>query len=220
MFELGLARSEATEDILGIPLVEMPATRPVSLTSQTKRLFDLAVAGLLLTLTAPLLLALAIGVRRSSPGPIFFRQRRVGANGREFDLLKFRTMTVNQDSDITWSVASDPRITRLGRFLRRTSLDELPQLFNVLHGEMSLVGPRPERPHFVEKFSAEVPHYSARHRAVTGITGWAQVHDLRGDTSIPDRVRLDNYYVEHWSIWLDLHILLRTVGAVVRAAGG
>jgi lipopolysaccharide/colanic/teichoic acid biosynthesis glycosyltransferase len=127
-------------------------------------------------------------------------------------------MRVNQDSDVTWSVADDPRRTRLGSLLRRTSLDELPQLFNVLRGDMSLVGPRPERPHFVDQFSEEVAGYADRHRLPAGLTGLAQIHGLRGDTSISERARFDNAYVEHWSPWLDLKVALRTVTAIARDA--
>jgi lipopolysaccharide/colanic/teichoic acid biosynthesis glycosyltransferase len=159
----------------------------------------------------------AAAVRLSSPGPVFFRQRRIGRNGQPFALLKFRTMLINHDSDTTWSVAQDSRVTPVGRLLRKLSIDELPQLYNVLRGDMSLIGPRPERPHFVEQFGSEVPHYHDRHRAPVGITGWAQVHQLRGDTSIHERVRMDNYYVEHWTPWLDLVIILRTLGEILGA---
>jgi lipopolysaccharide/colanic/teichoic acid biosynthesis glycosyltransferase len=154
-------------------------------------------------------------VRRSSPGPVFFRQSRIGKDERQFELLKFRTMRVNDDSDTTWSVADDARVTQIGRFLRRTYLDELPQLLNVLRGEMSLVGPRPERPHFAQRFAQEVPRYDDRHRVPGGITGWAQVHGLRGDTPIPDRARFDNHYIENWSLWRDVVILARTIASVL-----
>jgi hypothetical protein len=135
-------------------------------------------------------------------------------------LLKFRTLWVNEDSDTTWSVDDDARQTVLGRFLRKTSLDELPQLINVIRGDMSLVGPRPERPHFCEEFASSVPHYGDRHRVPTGITGWAQIHGLRGDTSIEERARFDNQYIERWTLWSDLGILCRTVPAVLRQAMG
>ncbi|MCZ7629451.1 MAG: sugar transferase [Microthrixaceae bacterium] len=142
---------------------------------------------------------------------MFFRQVRIGLGGRPFEILKFRTMTVNDDSHTQWSVDQDDRVTAVGRFLRPSHLDELPQLINVLRGEMSLVGPRPERPHFVEQFSAEVDGYEHRHRVPVGITGWAQVNGYWGDSSIERRVRLDNRYIENWSMWRDLVITLRTI---------
>ena len=160
-------------------------------------------------------------MRLSSPGPIFFRQRRVGRDGRSFDLLKFRSMRGSAAAEggassraagrAPGGVEGVDRRTRVGRFLRRTSLDELPQLLNVLRGEMSLVGPRPERPEFVELFGHDIDRYGDRHRVKSGITGWAQVHGLRGQTSLADRVEWDNYYIENWSLWLDLKILLMTV---------
>jgi lipopolysaccharide/colanic/teichoic acid biosynthesis glycosyltransferase len=124
-------------------------------------------------------------------------------------------VAVNDDSDTAWSVEGDGRVTTVGRFLRRLSLDELPQLFNVLRGDMSLIGPRPERPFFVERFAREIARYDDRHRVPMGITGWAQIHGLRGDTSIPERVRFDNYYIEHWSLWLDVVVLLRTISLIL-----
>ncbi len=176
-----------------------------------KRLLETFVAGVALVLLSPVWLVIALAVWSSSRGPVLFRQRRVGRGGRPFNLLKFRTMEVNTDSDTTWSVDTDSRITPVGRFLRDTSLDELPQLLNVLGGQMALVGPRPERPYFVRQFGAEVPDYAARHRVRPGITGWAQVHGLRGDSSIPDRVRLDNDYIDNWSLRRDAVIVVRTV---------
>jgi exopolysaccharide biosynthesis polyprenyl glycosylphosphotransferase len=207
------------DHVMGLSLVRVKTpslTRTAAL--RTKRAVDCAAAFAILTLTAPIFLAAAAAVRLSSPGPVLFRQRRIGRNGKPFDLLKFRSMRINADSDTTWSVAQDRRVTPVGRLLRKTSIDELPQLYNVLRGDMSLIGPRPERPHFVEQFGTEVPHYRDRHRAPVGISGWAQVHRLRGDTSIQERVRMDNYYVEHWSPWLDLVIILRTVGEVLGGA--
>jgi lipopolysaccharide/colanic/teichoic acid biosynthesis glycosyltransferase len=153
-------------------------------------------------------------VRCSSPGPIFLRQRRIGQGGHEFELLKFRSMAVNEDGDTAWT-ASDAGMTPVGRILRRTSIDELPQMFNVLRGDMSVVGPRPERPHFARQFMAEVRRYNDRHRVPVGITGWAQIHGLRGDTPIPDRVRFDNYYIEHWSLWRDVVIVAQTIGKLL-----
>ncbi len=205
------------DDVMGISLLRVPPPalgRPGRL--RAKRALDVTAAFALLTVCAPIFVTAAAMVRLSSPGPVFFRQRRIGRGGKPFDLLKFRSMRVNSDSDTTWSVVNDRRITPVGRLLRKTSIDELPQLYNVLRGDMSLIGPRPERPHFVEQFGAEVPHYEDRHRAPVGITGWAQVNKLRGDSSITERVRMDNYYIEHWSPWLDLVIVLRTVGEIIR----
>jgi lipopolysaccharide/colanic/teichoic acid biosynthesis glycosyltransferase len=179
-------------------------------------LFDLVVASLLLALGSPLLAGAALAVAMSSPGPIFFRQKRVGQDGQVFELLKFRTMRVNDDSDTTWSVTEDDRVTPIGGVLRRTCIDELPQLLNVIRGDMSLVGPRPERPFFVDRFSIDVRWYEERHRAPPGVTGWAQIHGLRGDTSIKDRVLFDNVYIDHWSPWQDIVILARTAGSILR----
>jgi len=205
----------STEDVWGIPLVWLrrPALRRT--TRLTKRAFDLVLATVGLLLAAPVFLAVAVAVRRSSPGPVFFRQLRIGRDGRPFELLKFRTMQVNSDSDTTWSVVGDTRITRTGMFLRCTFLDELPQLLNVLRGDMSLVGPRPERPYFAERFAQEVPRYGDRHRMPGGITGWAQVHGLKGDTPILDRARFDNHYIEHWSLWRDVVIAAHTCANIL-----
>jgi exopolysaccharide biosynthesis polyprenyl glycosylphosphotransferase len=216
-FELGVAPAgRLADDVWGIPLVWLrrPALRPA--TSRVKRLVDLLLASIVLVLAAPLLAGCALAVRLSSPGPVLLRQKRLGQDGRPFEMLKFRTLLANTDADTTWSVAGDARVTRVGRTLRATGLDELPQVFNVLRGEMSVVGPRPERPHFVGRFAAEVPRYDHRHRVPCGITGWAQVHGLRGDTPIPDRVRFDNHYIEHWSLWFDLVILARTISHLMR----
>jgi exopolysaccharide biosynthesis polyprenyl glycosylphosphotransferase len=215
-FDAGIAPAGLlADDVWGIPLIRLrrPALRPTA--RLVKRVLDVVVASVGLLGSAPLLFAVAVAVRASSPGPVLFRQRRIGRDGRPFELLKFRTMTVNHDADTTWSVEGDGRVTPVGRFLRRTCLDELPQLVNVLRGEMSLVGPRPERPFFARRFSSDVPRYDDRHRVPTGMTGWAQVHGLRGDTPIPDRVRFDNYYIEHWSLWVDLVVLARTLVKVI-----
>jgi exopolysaccharide biosynthesis polyprenyl glycosylphosphotransferase len=211
-FELRVPRERVrSDDLWGIPLVRLSAPGLRTFERIVKRALDVIVACLALLLTAPILAIAACAVRLTSPGPILFRQDRVGRGGRVFPLLKFRSMLVNDDSDTAWSVAHDDRVTRVGRFLRKTSVDELPQLLNILRGEMSLVGPRPERPHFVELFSSEVPRYRDRLRMPAGLTGWAQVHGLRGDTSIVERVRFDNAYIENWSLWLDLVILARTL---------
>jgi exopolysaccharide biosynthesis polyprenyl glycosylphosphotransferase len=219
LFELGSGpEGRRSDEIWGLPLVLVQ--RPIHNVKvwRIKRVFDICVATVSLVLLSPLLLALAVAVRLSSAGPVIFRQVRVGQHGRPFELLKFRSMRVNDDSDTTWTVNGDTRRTKVGVFLRRTSLDELPQLFNVLRGDMSLVGPRPERPHFVQEFGQTVPHYGARHRVPVGLTGWAQVHGLRGDSSIAERTRFDNQYIECWSPWKDLVILARTITAASRGS--
>jgi exopolysaccharide biosynthesis polyprenyl glycosylphosphotransferase len=186
-----------------------------------KRAFDIVVAGAALLLVSPLLAACALAVRFEGGPGVIFRQPRVGRNGVHFNCLKIRSMRPANESEsaTNWSVASDKRVGRVGRVLRRTSLDELPQLWNIIRGDMTLVGPRPERPHFVDKFSAEFDRYSHRHRVRAGLTGLAQVSGLRGDTSIADRARFDNYYIEHWSLWLDIKIVVRTFSEVFFARG-
>lgn len=219
-FELGaVPDGPLVEHLLGVPVVHVRRSALASGSWWTKRVIDVVIATLALAISAPLMVGAAIAVKCSSPGPILFRQRRVGAQGVEFDVLKFRTMPVNDDSNTTWSVAEDSRLTRIGRLLRKMNIDELPQLVNVVRGHMSLVGPRPERPHFVGRFTQEIPWYATRHRVPVGLTGLAQVHGLRGDTSIPDRARLDNHYIERWSPWLDFVILARTIGVVLRGGG-
>lgn len=175
-----------------------------------KRGFDITASAFGLIFLLPLLLLIASGVKLSSPGPVFFRQVRVGLDRKTFEMLKFRSMRQNNEEDTTWTTDSDPRRTRFGAFLRKTSLDELPQLINVLKGDMSLVGPRPELPHFVEQFKETIPYYMVKHQVKPGMTGWAQVNGYRGDTSIEKRVELDLWYIDHWSIWLDIKILLKT----------
>lgn len=178
-----------------------------------KRGFDICFAGIVLLLVAPLFGLIAAIIRLTSPGPIFFRQERVGLNGRPFHMYKFRTMRVapKAQSDTLWTTADDSRKTVFGSILRKTSIDELPQFINVLNGDMSVVGPRPERPHFVQKFLHEVTRYNNRHALKVGITGWAQVNGLRGDTSIEKRVEYDLYYLQNWSLTFDLRIIAMTV---------
>jgi lipopolysaccharide/colanic/teichoic acid biosynthesis glycosyltransferase len=172
----------------------------------------------MLVLLSPLYAALALAVKITSRGPVYFRQTRVGKRGKVVEVLKFRSMWVNTDSDTQWDVTADERVTSIGSIMRKTSLDELPQLWNVVRGDMSLVGPRPERPFFVEQFKQEVPHYQDRHRVPVGLTGLAQVNGLRGDTSIDERAWFDNHYIDNWSMGHDLVILARTAGAVIKQA--
>jgi Undecaprenyl-phosphate glucose phosphotransferase len=178
-----------------------------------KRCFDVAFSLLAILITAIPMLLIAIAIKLSSPGPVLFVQDRVGINGQSFKMLKFRTMCVAPvtESDTCWTTREDARRTWAGVFLRRSSLDELPQFFNVLWGDMSVVGPRPERPHFVDKFNDEIDAYNTRHHLKSGITGWAQVNGLRGDTDIAKRVELDIYYLQNWSFVFDLQIILMTV---------
>ncbi|MFJ8657861.1 sugar transferase [Streptomyces sp. NPDC093795] len=186
-----------------------------------KRALDIALAAPALAAALPVLLLCALAVRLSDGPGVLFRQERVGQHGRPFTLLKFRTLRPSDDTESAtrWNVAGDRRMSAAGNFLRRTSLDELPQLWNILRGDMSLVGPRPERPYFVAQFSKTHAGYAARHRMPVGLTGLAQVHGLRGDTSIEDRCRFDNHYIDHWSLWQDVCILLRTAAGLVRPTG-
>lgn len=202
------------DNFSGIPVItvqDVPLTR---LTNRViKKLFDVFFSLAVLILLMPFLLLTAIAVKLSSPGPVFFKQERVGINNRKFSMYKFRTMRIqdSEASDKTWTTAEDPRVTPLGRFLRRFSIDELPQFLNVLIGNMSVVGPRPERPHFVNRFRQEYSQYMKRHQFKSGVTGLAQVSGLRGDSSIEKRVRADIRYLENWSFWLDIKIVLLTV---------
>jgi lipopolysaccharide/colanic/teichoic acid biosynthesis glycosyltransferase len=191
-----------------------------------KHTADRVVAALLLLAVGLLLLVIALLVKLTSSGPILFRQRRVGLGGHEFDVLKFRTMRVSDTSEFVPATGMAPggvegadRRTAIGRYLRATSLDELPQLINVLRGDMSLVGPRPERPEFVALFAREIHRYTDRHRVKPGLTGWAQVNGLRGQTPIATRVEFDNHYIENWSLRFDLRVLLLTLPEVLRLRG-
>ena len=218
------------DHIGGLPLLSTRRADPKGWQFAVKYLVDRAVAAVLLLLTLPVLAVAALAVRLSVGSPALFRQRRVGLDGREFDMLKLRTMNgtpTDGEADSGWAREQlgeqdgptelpPDRATRVGRFLRALSIDELPQLFNVLVGEMSLVGPRPERSHYVRLFEKKVYRYGDRHRVKSGMTGWSQVNGLRGKTSLSDRVEWDNYYIENWSLWLDVKILLMTVWAVRR----
>jgi exopolysaccharide biosynthesis polyprenyl glycosylphosphotransferase len=210
----------------GLPLVSSCSPKPRGWQFAVKYAFDRGAAALALLLLTPVMGALALAIWLSSGRPILYRQERVGRDGKRFDMLKFRSMrpATNQTNvNVSLSadtapggVEGDDRRTRLGTFMRRTSLDELPQLLNVLRGEMSFIGPRPERPEFVQMFEQKVHRYADRHRVKSGITGWAQVSGLRGKTSVADRIEWDNYYIENWSLWFDLKILLMTLAVVAR----
>ncbi len=200
------------DEVGGLPLLNLRRIPLDNLVNAfCKRALDIIGSAFGLVVLSPVLLVCAIGVKLSSPGPVIFRQMRVGRNKKRFYMYKFRSMRVNGEQDSAWSRRADGRRTHFGSFLRKCSLDELPQLWNVLKGEMSLVGPRPELPHFVEQFREEVPLYMVKHQVRPGITGWAQVNNLRGDTSILKRIEYDVYYIEHWSFGFDIKILLMTV---------
>ncbi len=203
-----------TEDLLGLPIIHIryvPLNDPLN--AIVKRSMDIVGGIMALIVFSPVMLLTAIAVKLSSPGPVIFKQERVGKHNRTFRMYKFRSMTVQTDDDEKkgWTTAHDPRVTKVGKIIRKTSIDELPQIFNVLKGEMSLIGPRPERPQFVEQFKEEIPRYMVKHQVRPGMTGWAQVNGYRGDTSISERIKFDLYYIENWSVGLDLKILLLTV---------
>lgn len=205
-------RHPTIETVGGSILIDLRATPLDNLAlAAVKRGFDIVGSAVLLVLLSPLMLITALFVKLSSPGPVFFRQRRVGLHKKEFTMLKFRSMRINKQSDTAWSGKTDPRRTRFGSFIRKYSIDELPQLINVLKGDMSLVGPRPEVPFYVHQFKESVPLYLVRQQVRPGMTGWAQVHGLRGDTSIEARVKYDIWYIENWSLWLDVRILFQTL---------
>ncbi len=212
VFSLVPARG-GVEEFEMIPFIHLRESRLYGWNRVVKRVFDLVFGALALVPAAPVMLGVAVALKLTSPGPIFYRQERMGVDGRRFRMLKFRTMRVDAEAETgpVWAREGDPRRTPLGVFLRRTSLDELPQIFNVLRGEMSLVGPRPERPSFVEEFRRRVPGYMLRHKMKAGITGWAQIKGWRGNTSIEKRIEYDLYYIERWSLAFDLKILVLTV---------
>lgn len=202
-----------TEDLMGLPVINI---RHVPLTNTgnivAKRLVDIVGALLGIIITSPIMLLSALLVKCSSPGPVIFKQERVGLHNKSFYMYKFRSMEQQnpKEEKKAWTVKNDPRVTGIGKILRKTSLDELPQLFNILKGDMSLVGPRPERPLFVEKFKEEIPRYMVKHQVRPGLTGWAQVNGLRGDTSIRKRIEYDIYYIENWTLGFDIKIIVMT----------
>ena len=203
-----------TEDLLGLPVINIRYV-PLSNTFNAliKRLTDIIGSIICIIIFSPIMLTSAVLVKMTSKGPLIFKQERVGLHNKPFQMYKFRTMYVQTEEEEKkgWTQKNDPRVTSVGRFLRKTSLDEFPQLFNVLKGDMSLVGPRPERPQYVEKFREEIPRYMIKHQVRPGMTGWAQVNGYRGDTSIRKRIEHDLYYIENWTLGLDIKILFLTV---------
>ena len=200
----------------GIPVLQLQETPMQGVSGIVKRLIDIVFSAFALIVLSPLMLAIAITIRLTSPGKAIFRQERVGRAGKPFNIYKFRSMRADAEEKVghVWAESDDPRQTSLGKFLRRWSLDELPQFFNVLKGDMSLVGPRPEMSGLIDTFSESVPHYLARQRVKSGMTGWAQVNGLRGNTSLEERISYDRYYIENWSLGLDIKIILKTLGAI------
>ena len=202
-----------TEDLLGLPVINIRHV-PLSnaLNAFAKRCVDLFGAIVALILFSPVMAVVSVIIKASSPGPLIFRQERIGLQNKPFPMYKFRSMVVQDAASekAKWTVQNDPRVTPIGKFIRKTSIDELPQLFNVLKGDMSLVGPRPERPQFVEKFREEIPRYMVKHQVRPGLTGWAQVNGYRGDTSIRKRIEHDLYYIENWTLGFDFKILFLT----------
>ncbi len=213
LFQFDVILNSRMSEVGGLPVIHLVDESPFDARRAVKRAVDVVFSLVVLALLSPLLLALAIGVKLSSPGPVFYRQTRMGLNGRTFEMLKFRSMPVNAESGTgaVWAKAGESRATPLGAFLRRTSLDELPQFINVLRGDMSVVGPRPERPVFIDEFKEHVPHYMLRHKMKAGITGWAQVHGWRGNTSIEKRIEFDLFYIQNWSLGLDFKIMWLTL---------
>jgi exopolysaccharide biosynthesis polyprenyl glycosylphosphotransferase len=175
-----------------------------------KRMMDIVTSAILLVAASPIMMLVSLLIKLDSEGPVFFVQERVGLDGQPFPMIKFRTMRRDAEALSDWTVKDDPRRTPLGAWLRRLSIDEIPQFINVLIGDMSVVGPRPEQPKYVEEFQKKIPRYRERHREKAGITGWAVINGLRGDTSIEERTKYDLWYIENWSIWLDVKIMVRT----------
>ncbi len=208
----------STFEIAGTPVIRLKSVAFSGWQGFLKRSFDLLLSFLGVIMLSPILLFIAAFIKITSTGPIFYRQDRVGLDGKEFSMLKFRSMVVDAEKKTgpVWAKENDPRVTGIGKILRRSSLDELPQLINVLKGEMSLVGPRPERKIFVDEFQQNIPKYAERHRVRSGVTGWAQVNGLRGQSPIEERTRYDVYYIENWSLWFDIKIILMTLMAIVR----
>ena len=213
LFQFDMILNSRVSDIDGLPVIHLLDETPFDFRRLVKRGTDIVFSLVILLLLAPVFLGIALAVKLSSPGPVFYRQERMGLNGRTFKMLKFRSMPVNAESrsGAVWAKPGENRATPVGAFLRRTSLDELPQFMNVLLGHMSVVGPRPERPVFIEEFKERVPHYMLRHKVKAGITGWAQVNGWRGNTSIEKRIEYDLYYIQNWSLGLDAKIVFLTL---------
>ena len=211
-FTFDLLHSRLT-DIGGLPIISIYDSPLNTVTNKLlKRAEDIILSSIILIFTSPVFVVLAIGVKLSSKGPVFYHQKRVGWNGKVFNMYKFRSMPMDTESEnITWGSAKDKTNTKFGAFIRRTSLDELPQFLNVILGDMSIVGPRPEREVFVEKFRKEIPRYMQKHMVKAGITGWAQVNGWRGDTSLEKRIEFDLLYIDDWSLWLDFKIIVMTI---------
>jgi putative colanic acid biosynthesis UDP-glucose lipid carrier transferase len=210
-FSFDLLHSQLT-DIGGIPVVSVYDSPLNSMSNAVqKRMEDIILSTIILLLISPLLIVIALGVKLSSPGPVFYRQTRIGWNGKNFNMLKFRSMPVDVEKEgVQWGGSKNKTTSKFGAFIRKTSLDELPQFFNVLKGDMSIVGPRPERDIFVEEFRKKIPRYMQKHMVRAGITGWAQIHGWRGDTSLEKRIEFDLYYIDNWSLWLDIRIIFLT----------
>ena len=204
----------------GIPVLQLRETPMQGVSGIIKRLIDIVFSFFALIVLSPLMVTIAAAIRLTSPGKAIFRQERVGRAGKRFNIYKFRSMRIDAEENVghTWAKNDDPRQTALGKFLRRWSLDELPQFFNVLRGDMSLVGPRPEMSGLIRTFQESIPHYLARQRVKSGMTGWAQVNGLRGNTSLEDRVNYDRYYIENWSLTLDIKIILKTLWAIKKGS--
>lgn len=211
LFTLSLV-NHGVSDVVGVTMYDLSTSPMAGLNQLVKWLEDKVLSLIILTLISPLMLVLAIGVKLSSPGPVFYRQERIGLNSKPFEMLKFRSMPIDTEkAGVQWGGSAAKATSRFGQFIRKTSLDELPQFMNVLKGDMSIVGPRPERPMFVEQFKDEIPNYMKKHLVKAGITGWAQIHGWRGDTDLKTRIEYDLYYIEHWSLWLDLRIIFLTL---------
>lgn len=212
LLQFNIINSRIT-DVDGLPVLHLIDEAPIEFRRVLKRALDIVFSALFLLLAAVPMLLIALAVKLSSPGPVFYRQRRMSLNGHTFQMLKFRSMPTDAEAETgaVWARAGEDRATPIGKFLRRTSLDELPQFINVLKGDMSVVGPRPERPVFIEQFKDHVPKYMLRHKMKAGITGWAQVNGWRGNTSIEKRIQYDLYYIQNWSLALDFKIMLMTV---------
>lgn len=202
------------EDLMGLPVINIRHV-PLSNTLNmiVKRLMDILVSTIGILVASPILIVTVLAVKLSSKGPVIYKQERIGLHGKNFMMYKFRSMMVQTKDEEKqgWTVKNDPRVTPVGKFIRKTSIDELPQLFNVLRGEMSMVGPRPERPQYVEKFREEIPRYMVKHQVRPGITGWAQINGYRGDTSIRRRIECDLYYIENWTVGFDIKIMFLTI---------